>query len=93
MPISDGTFGMAFSPDGRTVAVIDPSLEVWDVANRAHPKLAGLLRTVMTPSAGQTPRSPRQARPGHRRRGRDVWNVADPARLAQIAVLPAFPAE
>jgi hypothetical protein len=40
MPISAGTYGMAFSPDGRTVAVLDPGLEVWDVTDRAHPELA-----------------------------------------------------
>ena len=43
MPLSDGVFGMAFSPDGRTVAVINPSLELWDVADRPS-EAAGPLR-------------------------------------------------
>ena len=38
MPLSGGTFGVAFSPDGRTVATISPNLEMWDVADRAHPR-------------------------------------------------------
>jgi len=28
MPLSDGAFGMVFSPDGRTVAAINPNLEI-----------------------------------------------------------------
>ena len=58
MPLSDGVFGMAFSPDGRTVAVINPSLELWDVTDRAHPERLGY-SAVMTSSPGQTPRSRR----------------------------------
>lgn len=41
MPLSDGTFGMAFSPDGRLVAAINPNLEIWSVANPARPVRLG----------------------------------------------------
>jgi len=41
MPLSDGTFGMAFSPDGRLVAAINPNLEIWSVADPARPVRLG----------------------------------------------------
>jgi WD40 repeat protein len=41
MPLSDGTFGMAVSPDGRLVAAINPNLEIWSAANPARPVRLG----------------------------------------------------
>ncbi len=41
MPLSDGAFGMAFSPDGRTVAAVNPNLEIWSVADPARPRRLG----------------------------------------------------
>ena len=41
MPLSDGTFGMAVSPDGRLVAAINPNLEIWSVADPARPVRLG----------------------------------------------------
>jgi WD40 repeat protein len=41
MPLSDGTFGMAFSPDGCLVAAINHNLEIWSVADPARPVRLG----------------------------------------------------
>jgi WD40 repeat protein len=41
MPLSDGTFGMAVSPDGRLVAAINPNLEIWSAADPARPVRLG----------------------------------------------------
>jgi hypothetical protein len=38
LPLSGGLFGVALSPDGRTVVTISANLEMWDVADRAHPR-------------------------------------------------------
>ena len=68
MPLSGGVFGMAFSPDGRTVAVINPSLELWDVADRAHPKRLGYSEGDDIVSGDGPGVLAGRARPGHRRR-------------------------
>ena len=36
LPLSGGIFGVALSPDGRTIVTISANLEMWDVADRAH---------------------------------------------------------
>jgi WD40 repeat protein len=41
MPLSDGTFGMAVSPNGHLVAAINPNLEIWSVADQARPVRLG----------------------------------------------------
>lgn len=41
MPLSDGAFGMAVSPNGRLVAAINPNLEIWTVADPARPVMLG----------------------------------------------------
>ncbi len=91
MPISDGTFGMAFSPDGRTVAVINPGLEVWDVADRAHPKLLDYSHGDDTVGGANPAFSPDGRVLATCGGAVTLWNVADPARLTQIAILPVFP--
>jgi len=89
MPISAGTYGMAFSPDGRTVAVIDPTLEVWDVTNRAHPELADYSHSDDTIGGADPAFSPDSRVLATGGGAVTLWNVTDPARLTQIAVLPA----
>jgi WD40 repeat protein len=91
MPISNGTFGTAFSPDGRTVAVITPGLQVWDVADRAHPKLVAYTRGDETVGGANPAFSPDGRILATCGGAVTLWNVADPARLTQIAVLPADP--
>ena len=91
MPISDGTSGMAFSPDERTVAVINPGLEVWDVADRAHPKLLDYSHGDDTVGGANPAFSPDGRVLATGGGAVTLWNVADPARLTQIAVLPADP--
>jgi WD40 repeat protein len=97
-PLSQGTFGVAFSPDGRTVATINTNLELWDVADRAHPKrLAYSEGDIVT---GTDPAFSPDGRVLATAGGRTVilWNAVGPARPAQIparpseiAVLPAYP--
>ncbi len=97
-PLSQETFGVAFSPDGRTVATINTALELWDVADRAHPKrLAYSEGDIVT---GTDPAFSPDGRVLATAGGRTVilWNVAGPARPAQIparpteiAVLSAYP--
>jgi WD40 repeat protein len=89
MPISDGVSGMAFSPDGRTVAVINPGLEVWDVADRAHPKLLNYTHGDDTVGGADPAFSPDGRVLATCGGAVTLWNVADPARFTQIAVLPA----
>jgi hypothetical protein len=89
MPISAGTYGTAFSPDGRTVAVLDPTLEVWDVTDRAHPKLADYSHGDDTVGGGDPAFSPDSRVLATGGGAVTLWNVPDPARLIQIAVLPA----
>ncbi len=91
MPISDGVSGMAFSPDGRTVAVINPALEVWDVADRAHPKLLNYTHGDDTVGGADPAFSPDGRVLATCGGAVTLWNVADPARFTQIAVLPADP--
>jgi WD40 repeat protein len=89
MPISGGTFGTAFSPDGRTVAVLDPTLEVWNVADRAHPKLADYPHGDDIVGGSDPAFSPDGRVLATGGGAVTLWNVTDPARLTQIAVLPA----
>jgi WD40 repeat protein len=93
MPLSDGVFGMAFSPDGHTVAVIGPNLELWDVTDRSRPERLGYSRGDIV--TGTDPAFSPDGRVLATAAGRTVilWNVTGPApRPAQITALPAFPA-
>jgi WD40 repeat protein len=89
MPISGGSWGTAFSPDGRTVAVLGGSFEVWNVADRAHPKLADYAHGDDSVGGSDPAFSPDSRVLATGGGGVTLWNVADPARLTQIAFLPA----
>jgi WD40 repeat protein len=89
MPISGGTWGTAFSPDGRTVAVLDPTLEVWNVADRAHPKLADYPHGDDVVGGSDPAFSPDSRVLATGGGAVTLWNVTDPARLTQIALLTA----
>jgi WD40 repeat protein len=91
MPISNGTEGIAFSPDERTVAVINPGLEVWDVADRAHPRLLNYSHGDDTVGGADPAFSPDGRILATAGGAVTLWNVSDPARFTQIAVLPAYP--
>jgi len=91
-PLSQGAFGVAFSPDGRTVATINTNLEIWNAADLARPERLGYSRgdTVSGTDPAFTPDGHVLATAG----GKTVilWNVArHPGRPAQITVLPAGP--
>ena len=90
MPLSQGIFGVAFSPDAHLVAVAGTALEVWGIADRAHPKRLDYSHgdnNILGPAFSPDGRVLATC-------GGSVtlWNVADPARLTQIAVLPTYPA-
>jgi Tol biopolymer transport system component len=88
LPLSGGIFGVALSPDGRTAVTISANLELWDVADRAHPRrLAyseGDIVTGADPAFSPDGRVLATAGGG----GGILWNVADPARPAKIVDLP-----
>ena len=88
LPLSDGVFGVALSPDGRTVVTINTRLEMWDVADRAHPRRLAYTRGDIAigadPAFAPDGRVLATAGPG----GGILWNVADPARPAKIVDLP-----
>ena len=90
MPLSDGTFGMAFSPDGRLVAAINPSLEIWSVADPSRPVRLGYsvgdLAGVPGAFAPNGWLLATSGWPGM------LWNVSRPTpRPAEIATLPGYP--
>lgn len=43
-PLSQGVFGVTFSPDGRTVATINTNLEIWNAADPGRPERLGYSR-------------------------------------------------
>jgi WD40 repeat protein len=91
MPLSQGVFGVAFSPDGRTVAVINPNLEIWSVADPAHPRRLGYSKGDIVTGADPafSPNGRVLATSGQQ--NVILWNVTDPEpRPAQIAVLSAY---
>ena len=91
-PLSQGAYGVAFSPDGRTVATINTSLEIWNAADPARPeRLAYSRGDIVT---GTDPAFTPDGRVLATAGGKTVilWNVAHhPGRPAQITVLPAGP--
>jgi WD40 repeat protein len=91
MPLRDGVFGVAFSPDERTVAVVAPGLQVWDIADRAHPTLLNYSHGGETVGGGDPAFSPDGRVLATCGGAVILWNVADPARFTQIAVLGPDP--
>jgi len=87
MPLSDGAFGMAVSPDGRLVAAINPNLEIWSVADPARPVRLGY-------SVGDLAGAPGAFAPNGwllvTSGGPGIlWNVSHPTpRPTEIATLP-----
>ena len=49
LPLSQGVFGVAFSPDGRTVATINANLEIWNAADPGRPERLGYSRGTSSP--------------------------------------------
>ena len=88
LPLSGGIFGVALSPDGRTAVTISANLEMWDVADRAHPRrlayTKGDIAIGADPAFSPDGRVLATAGGG----GGILWNVADPARPAKIVDLP-----
>jgi WD40 repeat protein len=81
---------MAFSPDGRTLAVITSptTLTLWDVADRAHPApLGGLSGASFGSALAFSPDGRTLATAGEDDSTVTLWNVADrsaPVRLATL---------
>ena len=90
--LSQGVYGVAFSPDGRTVATINTNLEIWNAADLARPQRLGYSRGDIV--SGTDPAFSPDGRVLATAGGKTVilWNVAHhPGRPAQITVLPAGP--
>jgi len=88
LPLSEGTWGVAFSPNGRIVATVNPGLELWDVADPAHPKRLDYSHGPLV-MPGEPAFSPNGRVLATNGGGSGVlWNVTDPARLTEIAILP-----
>jgi WD40 repeat protein len=92
LPLSQGVFGVAFSPDGRTVAVINPSLEMWSVADPAHPRRLGYSKGDIVTGADPAFSPDGRVLATAGQQNVILWNVTDPVpRPTQIAVLSASP--
>ena len=88
-PLSQGVFGVAFSPDGRTVATINTNLEIWNAADPGRPERLGYSRGDIV-SGDKSGVLPGRARPGHRRRqDRDLVERGPPLRSARPDYRPA----
>jgi WD40 repeat protein len=86
LPISGGTWGAAFSPDGRTVAALGATLEIWDVTNRARPKLMGYAHGDDTVGGADPAFSPDSRILATGGGAVTLWNVTGPPWLTQITV-------